>query len=138
MKIVTYIAAVVLLLGAACSQPKTVVSHLGQTISITDSTLSADTADTLRFGHMHSGEIAVKRITLRNDTAEPIVIIRHETTCHCASFEYDRRPIVPGGETNIECTFDSRGTRGWQMKLANFYISGAAHPIRIFLEADIE
>lgn len=121
----------------ACAQPQT-VEHNGELLSLTDSLLKAGATDTLRLGRLHSGEMAVKTITLRNDTDKPFVILRHETTCHCTSMQYDKRPVKPGEEIDIECTFDSRGEYGWQMKLVNFHISGSEHPFRLFVEADIE
>ena len=87
---------------------------------------------------MRSGEIAVKSITLENCTSEPLVILRHETTCHCATITYTKQPLMPGNRSEIRFEFDSRGAYGWQMKLANFYIAGAEKPLRIFIEADIE
>lgn len=121
----------------SCTQPKT-VEHNARTLALTDSLLTAGVADTLKLGHMHSGEMVVKTITLRNDTDEPLVIMRHETTCHCTSMEYDKRPVKPGELIDVKCTFDSRGEYGWQMKLVNFYISGTERPLKLFIEADIE
>ena len=102
--------AIVAIAAAAisCTQPKT-VEHNARTLALTDSLLTAGVADTLKLGHMHSGEMVVKTITLRNDTDEPLVIMRHETTCHCTSMEYDKRPVKPGELIDVKCTFDSRG-----------------------------
>ena len=137
MKSTIYIVVAAFLGAVACSAPRT-VEHRGQLIEITDSTLHfGTTPDTLRFGRLHSGEIAVKRITLHNSTDEPVVILRHETTCHCASFEYGHRPILPDTSADIECTFDSRGTEGWQMKLVKIYLSGASYPLTVFIEANV-
>lgn len=137
MRILSCIIIVLLAAAVACSHPQAVDSK-GQSIEITDSTLHCGaTPDTLRFGRLNAGEIAVKRITLHNSTDEPIVILRHETTCHCASFKYDHRPIVPDASVDIDCTFDSRGAEGWQMKLVKIYLSGASYPLTIFIEADV-
>ena len=131
------LVSAVLLLLAACSQPVK-VEYRGQVVTVSRDMPDEGISDTLRFGTLHSGEIAVKRISLHNDTDEPIVILSYETTCSCASFDYDRRPVMPGEYGTIECTFDSRGTTGWQMKPVKFYISGTAAPVRILIEADVE
>lgn len=106
-------------------------------LNIDAKALAEGIADTLHFGRMNSGEIVVKRLSLHNDTSEPIVILRHENSCSCATFTYDHRPIMPDGYADIECTFDSRGTEGWQMKLAKFYLSGDSKPVRVFIEAEV-
>ena len=127
-----------LALTVACADPQKRVEHKGQVVEFTDSLLNVGITDTLHFGRMRSGEIAVKTITVKNSTAEPLVILRHETTCHCATITYTKQPLMPDGQSQIRFEFDSRGAYGWQMKLANFYIAGAERPLRIFIEAEIE
>lgn len=127
-----------IVLTVACAEPQQRIEHGGQLVEYTDSLLTAGVTDTLHFGRMRSGEIAVKSITLENCTSEPLVILRHETTCHCATITYTKQPLMPGNRSEIRFEFDSRGAYGWQMKLANFYIAGAEKPLRIFIEADIE
>lgn len=130
------IAAAALL---ACTQQKSTVSRNAneQTIAITDSLLKHGGSDTLRFGRLHRGERAVKRFVLRNETATPVVVIRHETTCNCTSFEYARRPILPDSLSTVTCTFDSSGESGWQFKLVKLRLSGADEPLRLFIEAEV-
>ena len=125
------------LLTAACVQ-QTATAHIGQKIVIDGKALVVGASDTLKFGTLHSGETVVKHIAFSNETEEPFVVIRYETSCHCTSFKYDRRPVMPGSEADIECTFDSSGASGWQMKLVNFYLSGAESPIKIYIEADVK
>ncbi len=126
------------MLTMACAEQQTKIEHAGQMVEYSDSLLTAGITDTLHFGRMREGEIAVKSISVRNATSEPLVILRHETTCHCATITYSKQPLMPGGQSDIRIEFDSRGAHGWQMKLANFYIAGAEHPLRIFIEAEIE
>ncbi len=133
--ILAVVAAIVLL--AACAEPKK-VEYAGQVVEINDSTLVAGATDTLHFGRMSSGEIAVKSLVVKNSTSEPLVILRHETTCHCATITYTKQPIMSGEQSEIRFEFDSRGAYGWQMKLANFHIAGAERPLRVFIEAEIE
>lgn len=140
MKIKVLTTAIVLLsslAAAASAQPPAKIRHI-QTIGITGEALAAGISDTLRLGKMHSGEVAVKSVALRNDTDKPFVIVRHENSCGCATFKYGRKPVQPGEYADIECTFDSRGTYGWQMKLAKFHLSGGKNPVRIFIDAEVE
>ena len=139
MRFLAHILAVAaaIVLAVACSEPKK-VEHLGQVVEFNDSTLVAGVTDTLPFGRMNSGEIAVKSLTIKNSTSEPLVVLRHETTCHCATITYSKQPIMMGEHSEIRFEFDSRGAYGWQMKLANFYIAGASRPLRVFIEAEIE
>ena len=132
------VAVAVAVAVVACAEPQKRVEYASQSIEFADSLLSVGVTDTLHFGRMHSGEIAVKTIAIKNSTSEPLVILRHETTCHCATITYTKQPIMPGGESQIRFEFDSRGAYGWQMKLANFYIAGAERPLRVFIEAEIE
>lgn len=133
-----FIVAIIAVLSIACAEPQRRVEHEGQVVEFTDSLLSVGVTDTLHFGRMRSGEVAVKSITLKNSTSEPLVVLRHETTCHCATITYTKQPLMPGSSSEIRFEFDSRGAYGWQMKLANFYIAGAERPLRIFIEAEIE
>ena len=129
--------ATVIVLMVACAEPKK-VEYAGQVVEINDSTLVAGVTDTLHFGRMRAGEIAVKSLIVKNTTSEPIIILRHETTCHCATITYTKQPIMSGEQSEIRFEFDSRGAYGWQMKLANFLIAGAERPLRVFIEAEIE
>ena len=140
MKHIAHILLVIALLAltVACADPQKRVEYEGDAIEFTDSLLTVGVTDTLHFGRMRSGEIAVKTISIKNSTSEPLVILRHETTCHCATITYTKQPLMPDEQSQIRFEFDSRGAYGWQMKLANFYIAGAERPLRIFIEAEIE
>lgn len=133
------IAAVVLLAAVSCSQQGVEIAHkTSQTIVLTDSLLECGVSDTLRFGRLHSGEKAVKSFILRNESSSPVVILDTETSCHCTSFDYTRRPLLAGDETEITASFDSSGEWGWQFKLVKFILSGARAPMRIYVEAEVE
>lgn len=94
-------------------------------------------ADTVRFGMLRDGEIGVRRLLLRNDSSEPLVVVRHEVTCGCVSVEYDRKPLAAGETMPLAIRFDARGAEGWQMKLLRLYIAGKEEPYRVFVEADV-
>lgn len=133
-------AAVVLMCAVSCGQRPSVQPRCSsvQVIAVTDSVLRHGGADTLRFGRLHSGETAVRRFVLSNRRDVPMVIVRHETTCRCSSFDYTRRPVMAGDSTEVTCTFDSSGEYGWQFKLVKLWLSEAEEPLRIFIEAEVE
>ena len=138
MYILSLSAAVFAATSVSCAGRSGDVKVAGQLISLTDSLLQNGGSDTLRFGRLHEGEMAVRRITLRNDTSEPTVIVTHETSCGCVTVSYERRPIMPAGSGEAEFVFDSRGEHGWQMKLITLRLGARAVPLRIFVEAEVE
>ena len=138
MRLKVAAAAAVLLAAVACSPRQSETPHReAQTIAVTDSLLRCGGSDTVRFGRLHSGEVGVKNFILRNFTGKPVVLVRTETTCSCTSFDYERRPVMPGGETRVTCRFDSSGEWGWQFKLVKLWLSEADEPLRIFVEAEV-
>lgn len=110
----------------------------GRIIAVSDSVLMHGSTDTLRFGRLGSGEIAVLRFQLENASAKPLVILSSQRSCGCISLDHDAQPIAPGQARTLEMTFDSRGEYGWQLKRMDLILAGARKPLRIFVEADIE
>ena len=108
----------------------------GRIIVLTDSLLHQGGADTIRFGRMGSGEIAVMRFSLENRTPKPLVIVSTRRSCGCTSLDYDARPIAPGETRTLEMTFDSRGEYGWQLKRMDI-LFGESGALRLFVEADL-
>lgn len=132
------ILLVVILLGTACSSRSHNIRHTGRTIPLTDSILNAGTTDTIRFGRLGSGEIAVQRLLIRNDACHAVAITAYHTNCGCTSLEYDSQPIPPGESRQVELIFDSRGQWGWQLKSLEISFAGAKSPMRLLIEADIK
>ena len=110
----------------------------GRIITLSDKMLTEGGTDTLRFGHLGSGEIAVQRFWIENASAKPVVLVSTQRSCGCVSIDYDPQPIAPATSRKMEITFDSRGEYGWQLKRMDLFFSGAPKPIRLFIEADIE
>ena len=122
----------------ACGGQKAATAAAGQVIELTDAMLDRGGVDTLRFGRLHEGEIALRSIVVRNGTEQPAVIVTHERSCGCVDAEYERRPIMPGEESKVEFSFDSRGEYGWQMKLITLRLGGRGVPLKIYIEAEVE
>ncbi len=98
----------------------------------------ASRTDTLvDVGIVRSGEIVLYNASLRNAGEEPLVIKRVDTSCGCTSVEYEKQPIVPGGEGNFSLRFDSRGMYGMQLKLIEIRTSAGTRPYQILLRAEV-
>lgn len=123
---------------ASCGGSTRPTAHKGRIINLTDSIFNTGGADTIRFGRLHSGEIAVLQLSLTNQTTQPIAVIDYERSCGCTIFEFDTRPITPQGAQQVTLTFDSRGSWGWQLKTLDIRFAGKRHPLRLFIEAEVE
>lgn len=127
--------------GLAACKPRTAARQLspaGRIIALTDSVLRNGGSDTIRFGHLGSGEIALSRFRIENRTEKPVVVTSYRTSCGCTSLEFDKQPVPPGGTLPVEITFDSRGEHGWQLKSVELLIAGAPRTFRLLVEADID
>lgn len=131
-----------LLLLTACGAPAPKSQErsepLGKVVVITDSLLLHGGADTLRLGVLRSGEQARTRLNLRNETSQPMLLLGEELTCGCIALDYERKPVAKSEHLPLQVDFDSRGLYGWQLKLFYLHLHGAAHPLKIYVEAELE
>ncbi len=110
----------------------------GSIIHVTDEMIESGGSDTVRFGHLHSGEIAVLSLWLANETEHPIVLSDYRRSCGCTTLEFTVQPISPNRARQLPLTFDSRGEWGWQLKTIDLLFSGSEHSLRLFIEAEVE
>ena len=132
------LAAGLCLCSAACGNRPRDAVRKGPIIVLTDTTLTAGGSDTVRFGRLRSGEIAVQRLWIENRAAGPTAVVSCETSCGCTRLEFDAQPLAPGTAQCATLTFDSRGEYGWQLKVLDISLAGASRPLRLFVEAEIE
>lgn len=146
-----FLATLLLLLSAttvACvshtkqyqDRPITELSSNGKglIIHVTDRTIESGGSDTIRFGRLHSGEIAIMSIWLANETNHPIVLSDYRRSCGCTALEFTAQPIGPDQARQLPLTFDSRGEWGWQLKTIDLMFTGSKCRFRLFIEAEIE
>lgn len=121
-------------------RPITELSNNGKglIIHITDRTIESGGSDTVRFGRLHSGEIAVMSIWLANETRHPIVLSDYRRSCGCTALEFTAQPIGPDHARQFPLTFDSRGEWGWQLKTIDLLFAGSKCRFRLFVEAELE
>jgi len=110
----------------------------GPVIAVSGESLRTGVSDTLRFGHLRSGETARLEAGFCNRGSEPVVIVRSESSCGCTTLEYDAQPIMPGDTLRVAVRFDTSGQRGWLFKVLRVYFSGGDAPVRLCVEADVE
>ena len=102
----------------------------GRIIAVTDTILDTGGTDTVRFGRMHSGEVAVLRLWIENRASKPVAITRYDRNCGCTTLGYDAQ--------QVSLTFDARGEWGWQLKTLDIAFAGGRKPLRLFIEAEVE
>ena len=78
-------------LAVGCGTSPRAVERKGRIISLTDSILTTGGTDTVRFGRLGSGEIAVLRLWLANDASRPVAVASYRRSCGCTTLEFARR-----------------------------------------------
>lgn len=131
--IVAVLAALVM---GACTH--SAPAYTGRLLPITDSVLCNGRNDTLRLGRMYAGQTATATVTLRNDTAAPVVIESYDTTCGCASLQYTGSVLHPTEQKTVECLFDSTGESGWKVVLLRLKLAGHDATVNIYLDSEVE
>ncbi|WP_297931793.1 DUF1573 domain-containing protein [uncultured Alistipes sp.] len=124
--------------GRTASPAPQALPRGARVVAVTDSLLAAGGCDTLRFGRLRSGEIARKRLWIENRTQRAVALLSYERTCGCTTLGFDSEPLPPGALREVEVTFDSRGEQGWQLKLVELRLAGAARNLRLVVEAEVE
>lgn len=143
-------AAYALILGLFCTacggtagkrpeaHPDEAAGSAFRTIRIGEEFFDRGATDTIRFGRMHSGEIAQLQFRIANRSERPTAIRSYERNCGCTTLEYSQEPFAPGVARQVAISFDSRGSRGWQLKTVEIYLAGGSKPLKLFVEAEVE
>lgn len=133
-------ATLILLLAAtlaSCGGQTPRKEHKGRSIVLDGPFFDKGATDTIRFGKLGSGEIAVLRFWIENASERPAAITSYTRSCGCTSLTFSKEPIAPGEARQVEMTFDSRGEYGWQLKTVDLRFAGAERPLRLYVEADV-
>jgi Protein of unknown function (DUF1573) len=69
------------------------------------------------FGKVAEGEKVSFTFTFDNKGTADIVLSSATTTCGCTVPKYDKKPIPPGANGNLEVVFDTSGRNGMQTKI---------------------
>lgn len=65
----------------------------------------------VELGEFEEREVQTREIYLKNTGDEPLVILKHFSTCSCTTVSYSSAPIAPGDSTLLTVTFDGRHRR---------------------------
>lgn len=68
------------------------------------------------FGKLDRGEIVKYRFSFKNVGNADLKIYHVQTTCGCTVGKFPHEPIPPGGEGNLDVTFNSTYKEGYQNK----------------------
>ena len=82
------------------------------------------------FGKVTEGEKIAYVFTFENKGTSGLVIVSATASCGCTVPKYDTKPILPGGNGNIEVVFDTSGRSGMQSKTITVK-SNASTPVVI-------
>lgn len=80
---------------------------------------------------------SVHRFPYVNDSDQPVVILRVETTCGCAKPAYVREPILPGARGEVAVTFYPRGRSGVLNRSVYVYTSASTEPVQLTLRGNV-
>lgn len=117
MKINFIIILAVFYLAAffSCSSNNTANNSAAQIDTTAFPEIDFDTA-VFNFGKVLQGEQVSYTFKFKNTGKADLLIQKVETSCGCTVPEYDKKPVVPGGEGYIKVRFDSSGKEGSQYK----------------------
>jgi len=93
--------------------------------------------DTLKLGSLHSNEVAVFRVGVRNTGTEPMIILDAQGTCGCTEVDYPKDPVLPGATADMVLRYDSKGQVGSQFKSVRLYTSLDAQPYPLLITATV-
>ena len=96
-------------LAVGCGTSPRAVERKGRIISLTDSILTTGGTDTVRFGRLGSGEIAVLRLWLANDASRPVTVASYRCSWGCTTLDFDAPPIAP----SIRAANGAGNSRRW-------------------------
>lgn len=123
-KVITYICFLPLVLLACENKNKQDTQNKGDIEEAMDSTAMAKIEfqeKSFNFGDMMQGEIVTHTFRFKNTGDKNLIIKRIESSCGCTAAKYDKKPIPPGEESDIEVEFNSEGRFGKQLKVITIF-----------------
>lgn len=93
--------------------------------------------DTIYMGRVSAGEVVSRKLSLRNASEEPLVMLSSRTTCGCVAVDYPQEPIRAKEHTQIEVRFDSAGYGGRFTQSLYLQTSLSDEPHRLVITADV-
>lgn len=116
---ITLMIVAVFLSVTACNQPSGKHHVQGQKSAVQDTIakpVMAFTQTVHDFGNMVRGEIVKYQFHFKNVGNADLRIFHVQTTCGCTVGKYPQEAIPPGGEGDLDVTFNSTFKEGYQDK----------------------
>ncbi len=83
------------------------------------------------FADVREGEQLSHTFIFTNIGNEPLVISDYKVACSCTKAIFSKAPILPGQESEITITFDSKGKFGFQDRIIKVYSNATKNPIKL-------
>lgn len=94
--------------------------------------------DTIDLGNLKEGVITEFTVRLINIDTIPRLIIDIIPDCGCTAIVFDKKPVMPGGYSDVTMSYDSRNQSGTQLKNMRLITSINESSKNIFLKSRIE
>jgi hypothetical protein len=89
------------------------------------------------FGKVSEGEKLSYTFIFNNKGTSDLIISSATTTCGCTVPKYDKKPIAPGANGNMEVVFDTSGRSGMQTKIITVKSNASVPVVLIKITAEI-
>jgi hypothetical protein len=90
------------------------------------------------FGKVTEGEKVAYIFTYENKGLADLVIKSASTSCGCTVPKFDKKPIPPGGNGNLEVIFDTSGRSGKQTKTITVRSNSSTPVVLLRITAEVE
>jgi hypothetical protein len=89
------------------------------------------------FGKVSEGEKLSYIFIFNNKGTSDLIISSATTTCGCTVPKYDKKPIAPGANGNMEVVFDTSGRSGMQTKIITVKSNASVPVVLIKITAEV-
>lgn len=89
------------------------------------------------FGKVIQGENVTYSFHFKNSGKSDLLIHKVSASCGCTVPRFERKPIAPGTEGEINVTFDSKGRRGFQNKVITVLSNTQPNTYQLRIKAQV-
>jgi hypothetical protein len=138
MRKIILIWALVAMLGSGCGDGTAVNSgSLNQKVKSTGTSELIFREYQHDFGKVSEGEKLSYTFIFDNKGTSDLIISSATTTCGCTIPKFDKKPITPGANGNVEVVFDTSGRSGIQTKIITVKSNASIPVVLIKITAEV-
>jgi hypothetical protein len=89
------------------------------------------------FGKVTEGEKIAHLFTFENKGTANLVLTSVETSCGCTVPKFNKKPVVPGGNGNLEVFFNTSGRNGMQTKTITVKSNASSPVVLLKITAEV-